>query len=69
MWILRAFDFDTDELEREFTLPNGFVPPCQTGRLSCFLAHDLADRYGLPIPEDARVTFYLDFEREPGREG
>jgi hypothetical protein len=25
MWILRAYDTDTDELEREFTLPEGFT--------------------------------------------
>jgi hypothetical protein len=62
MWVLRAFDFDTEELEAEFTLPGEFTPPPQTGPLSRFLAHELARRYGLSIPDDARIAFCLYFE-------
>jgi hypothetical protein len=73
-WILRAYDIDAVEPEREFTLPAEFIPP-QNVRLSParsfstplsrFLAHTVAVRYGLPIPNDARIAFSLDFD-EPG---
>ena len=72
MWILRAYDIDADEPEREFALPAEFIPP-QNVRLSAarpfstplsrFLAHTVAVRYGLPIPNDARIAFSLDFDQ------
>jgi hypothetical protein len=73
MWVLRAYDADTDDLEREFTLPQDFEPPGQVGLspalrasrpLSRYLAHEVAKWYGLPIPQDARIAFSLDFEDE-----
>jgi hypothetical protein len=75
MWVLRAYDTDTDELEGEFPLPR-FAPAQFNGagehlttlgstRIAPGTAKRLAEQWRFLLPERRSLEYFLDYDEEP----